>query len=1569
MFKHATMNRAYRLVWSELHSTWIAVAEFARTRGKRTSGGLAAAVLLALGANSAVAAGVPLPGALPTGGQIAAGQAAISSSGARMDVTQSSNSAIVNWDSFNIGSQAQVNIAQPSAAAVILNRVQGGDPSAIYGRLTANGHVFLTNPGGILFAPGAQVDVGGLVASSLGISDANFLAGKYNFLNTGGAGAVVNQGNINVANGGFVALIAPQVGNSGAINATGGSIGLAAGDAVNLDFDHDGMLSFQVNIAAAAARADNTGVLIADGGRVVMNAQARDALLSTVLNNDGVIRARSLETRQGEIWLGGGNSGVVSVTGTLDASGTSVGRAGGTVKVLGDKVGLFDQAKIDVSGVGAGGTALIGGNFQGKGPEQNASATYVGKDVKINADAVGTGDGGKVAVWADDVSRYYGSITARGGAQSGNGGFVETSGHNILSASGVVDASAPMGQAGTWLLDPWNTSISNSIDLTVGASPNFAATASGANVNAASIQSALNLGTSVTVTTGASGAEAGNLTVVGTTDVNGAVNINKSTGVTASLTLQAAGSIFMNAGSTIQATGAGNALNVTLNSRNNNGVATAAGAVVLDRATITTNGGNIILGGGSDPSTGSAVGTATDQNGVFILGATLNSGGGNISILGQGQTTVSGATDSGGVAIRSKGATPALVSSGSGNIIITGTGGVGTGVTGVSSNGVSINGYEESSATASTATVSSSGGNVTINGTGGAAGSGVSVANGGRVTASGAAGNIALTGSTGTGVGASGVDIGAGCAVCVSSTFVQNTATSGNIQITGTNTVSSANANNNGVYIHFAGSYVETTGGGTLGITGTSGAGGHGILVRGARVTSNTGDITLIGTGSSGAGNSGVSLDTEAAISGIGVIESTGSANIFITATAAAGGTGIISKNTEPAPGVVNRIGKSTMTGDITLTTDTADIATSGTDLTIAGQGNLFIQPQSTNTSIGLAGGAGTLNLTTAELGKIANGFVSITIGRADGTGAITFGDGAGPSAGYTFSDNLTLRNTGVASGGIVITDALSMGANNLTLNTSGDITSTGFTVATTGGVLTLNSANMSLGGLTTGAGLLTINNSGTASQSDVFAGSGGLTKMGAGTLILSQANTYTGGTVINGGTVQLNGAGVLASTEAVTLANAGSTLDINGNTQTIGALTGDANATVALGAGALTMSSTTNAVYQGVFTGTGASSLTKAGINTQTISGDSSAGFSGAVAVNGGTLAVTADGALGNTTGSTTVGALGYLDFQNVIYATTEAVTLNGGTLVNAAVGPSTFAGAVTLGGNSTVDSSGANNLTLSGVVSETGGPRSLTKVGVGTLTLSGANTYTGATTINAGTLIASNATALGTSAAGTTVASGGKLTINNVDLTTEAITVNGGTLSLAGATPSVAAVTFGAPASTLDYAGHTGTVAINQQATTATGITVITGFSNIASVVGNGALATITGADAGQAFNVTGPDAGTAGTLAFTGVGNLTGGTGVDSFTLANAGTLSGNVDGGITGANSLDLSAKLGAVAINQQTGKATDIAGTWSNIASVVGNGALATITGADAGQAFNVTGPDAGTAGTLAFTGV
>ncbi len=149
----------------------------------------------------------------------------------------------------------------------------------------------------------------------------------------------------------------------------------------------------------------------------------------------------------------------LTLLGTTVTSTGSLTAPGGTVQMLGDRVGLFENARIDVSGEGGGGTVLIGGDFQGEGEVPNASRTFVGGDVAIRADARNSGDGGRVIVWADEATRFYGRISARGGESSGNGGFVEVSGKEFLDFNGRVDTAAPNGVRGTLLLDPTNIEV------------------------------------------------------------------------------------------------------------------------------------------------------------------------------------------------------------------------------------------------------------------------------------------------------------------------------------------------------------------------------------------------------------------------------------------------------------------------------------------------------------------------------------------------------------------------------------------------------------------------------------------------------------------------------------------------------------------------------------------------------------------------------------------------------------------------------------------------------------------------------------------------------------------------------------------------------------------------------------------------------------------------------------------------------------------------------------------------------------------------------------------------------
>ena len=288
---------------------------------------LALAAALA-GFASAPAAAQSLDTTLPAGGAVAAGSAAISQpDGRQLRIEQSTARAIINWQSFSIGADARVTFAQPSASAVALNRVLGADPSQILGRLDANGQVFLSNPNGVLFAQGASVNVGGLFATTLSIDDADFLAGRDRFYNAGAAGTVTNSGSIQTPSG-YAALAGPQVRNDGIIVAHRGTIALAAADRVSLDMVGDGLITVSVDQAALNALAANSGTLQADGGRVIMSARSANALLDTVVDNSGVLRAHSLVERSGEIVLDGGTSGTLVSTGVLDTDGTITVSAG-----------------------------------------------------------------------------------------------------------------------------------------------------------------------------------------------------------------------------------------------------------------------------------------------------------------------------------------------------------------------------------------------------------------------------------------------------------------------------------------------------------------------------------------------------------------------------------------------------------------------------------------------------------------------------------------------------------------------------------------------------------------------------------------------------------------------------------------------------------------------------------------------------------------------------------------------------------------------------------------------------------------------------------------------------------------------------------------------------------------------------------------------------------------------------------------------------------------------------------------------------------------------------------------
>ncbi len=310
---------------------------------------------------------------LPTGGEVAAGQASVATRGSSMTVNQTSDRAVLNWQSFSIGKDASVTFDQPGTSSVALNRVVGSDPSSILGNLSSNGKVFLVNGNGIVFGKTASVNVGGLVASTLNISDADFMAGQSRFAGTSTAG-VQNDGTI-TAKGGYVALLGAQVGNSGVIRANFGTVVLAAGEAITLDVAGDGLLNVAVDKGAVGALVRNGGLIRADGGKVVMTAQGAGDLLHTAVNNSGIIEARTLQNRSGTILLlGDMQTGTTNLSGTLDAS-SPVGGNGGFVETSAATVNIADGAKVStLARSGTTGTWLIdpqdyvigaGGNISG----------------------------------------------------------------------------------------------------------------------------------------------------------------------------------------------------------------------------------------------------------------------------------------------------------------------------------------------------------------------------------------------------------------------------------------------------------------------------------------------------------------------------------------------------------------------------------------------------------------------------------------------------------------------------------------------------------------------------------------------------------------------------------------------------------------------------------------------------------------------------------------------------------------------------------------------------------------------------------------------------------------------------------------------------------------------------------------------------------------------------------------------------------------------------------------------------------------------------------------------------
>lgn len=439
----------------------------------------------------------------PANGTVSAGSASIANPA--LDTTrinQFSNRAVIDWQKFHVSEDHTVTFNQPSAQAVILNRVNSGEPSKILGTINANGTVMLVNPDGILFGKNSKIDVGGLLATTHDITNDNFMAGNYIFDQSGksSSASIVNQGTISATDGGIAAFVAPGVRNDGVISARLGKVGLSSANKFTLDLYGDNLIKLAIDdeiidqvIDLATGQpikslVENSGSISAHGGSVALTAVTARRVVDHVINNNGIIEANSVGKRNGKIVLGAQSSVTkttqaptqnVQISGEIRANGDQSGQTGGNIHILGEMIGLT-RATIEANGTAGGGTVLLGGDIQGGNASAETLTRYgialedqyiptantvsVDRDSYLSASATKDGNGGKIIAWADDTMDFQGTLGATGGTKSGNGGFAEVSGLKTLNFDEIqvdLKAANPYGSSGTILFDP-TTQVINS---------------------------------------------------------------------------------------------------------------------------------------------------------------------------------------------------------------------------------------------------------------------------------------------------------------------------------------------------------------------------------------------------------------------------------------------------------------------------------------------------------------------------------------------------------------------------------------------------------------------------------------------------------------------------------------------------------------------------------------------------------------------------------------------------------------------------------------------------------------------------------------------------------------------------------------------------------------------------------------------------------------------------------------------------------------------------------------------------------------------------------------------------
>jgi len=388
----------------------------------------------------------------PEGASVVAGEVRIEAQGPQLSIHQSSDRAIIDWRSFDIGQNEQTQFYQPSSSSWTLNRIGSQSASQILGNLTANGHIILVNPHGVFFGKDSVVDVGGLIASTADIQNTDFLKSQYRFNVPGKPdGLIVNQGRISFKEAGLGVLVAPSVKNQGVIKGRLGKLTLASGDVFTLDLYGDQLIRIGLQNKVKAQLIEQKGLLELPGGEVLLTSAAARDVVDSFIDISGEIKAQTVEQKNGRIIIKAEGSeqkeGRVILTGKLDASGQAKNDPGGTIHVSGRYINHTADIKADGSKGGDiifdaknvinQGKTSAQGQSQGGNIHINYQEQYL--DNSANQYCVSGQQGGFIGVTGDTGSRLYSSGQFE--SQGETGGHIQVLGGNLYLFDAKINAS------------------------------------------------------------------------------------------------------------------------------------------------------------------------------------------------------------------------------------------------------------------------------------------------------------------------------------------------------------------------------------------------------------------------------------------------------------------------------------------------------------------------------------------------------------------------------------------------------------------------------------------------------------------------------------------------------------------------------------------------------------------------------------------------------------------------------------------------------------------------------------------------------------------------------------------------------------------------------------------------------------------------------------------------------------------------------------------------------------------------------------------------------------------------